>query len=869
MYINKIKLINEAGIFNGMQLETIEIEFDDRTLINLICGTNGSGKSTILNNLNPFFLGNIREGKIGYKYISYTKKHSKINITHKATPTKTGHTVKSYIVKIKNGEEYDLNPNGNQATFLEAVEEELGITPSKLKLLNLGTEISSIVEMTPSIRKNFISIFTQDAEIYLNLLKTVNNKARVLEDLLFNTTSALKSLGSREEIESIIKGIDINLADGNEKYENTIQNISKFELEYDNINKKYTEAKQYEKIKNELLSINIPNMTIEDMNLQVLEFKTKEINFSIEKNQYVLETDKINIDKLEKEISELRNNYSELTLQLNILEDKSNSIASLDEIASYNETVKSYENIMDRIQKKYDKYNHLAHHKENLELLRNQYSIYRNKITALQEVGIASTLDVQNLPTDKIENLLKEKRKSLSETSKKVTENRTTLENLKERLSEYESFELPSNKCLEFKCTLVQRFTDNSNIDKKIAFYEKILTKLLSEEKVLECDIIFLDNIYKILIENDKFKAVLDSISNELKSELKININNVISISGFDKVQDIINDIVMYNHYNDIKQKIEEFNTNNEETINLKKKCSDILDDIHSKEEELDIYNNQFKEVSSEFEKNKKELENINNAIESIKSIVGEGDLNEIIKKADKVIEYQSVLVSLSERLDIEKDKRYEIQNFIKAKEIEREKYLYNLKAIRQYLKQKELLDEYYVDMKYLRDALGTKKGIPMVMINSFLQKVKYFANEIIKDAFDGELSIVDFIVEPNEFRIPLKKKNGEELKDISKASSGERAIAKLAISLAIFKQIKIKYNIIGLDELDGPLDTGKRRKFIKLFMSKMEELGIDQVFNITHNNLFNDVDANLILLKGANADEFLTSNRTKILFKF
>ena len=50
-----LKLVNFIGIYNGMGLNTIEIDFSKcMNNITIIHGINGSGKSTLFNALNPF-----------------------------------------------------------------------------------------------------------------------------------------------------------------------------------------------------------------------------------------------------------------------------------------------------------------------------------------------------------------------------------------------------------------------------------------------------------------------------------------------------------------------------------------------------------------------------------------------------------------------------------------------------------------------------------------------------------------------------------------------------------------------------------------------------------------------------------------------
>jgi predicted ATP-binding protein involved in virulence len=54
MLLRKLRLVNYGGIYNGMGLNEIEIDFSKcRNRIILIKGDNGTGKSTIMKALKP------------------------------------------------------------------------------------------------------------------------------------------------------------------------------------------------------------------------------------------------------------------------------------------------------------------------------------------------------------------------------------------------------------------------------------------------------------------------------------------------------------------------------------------------------------------------------------------------------------------------------------------------------------------------------------------------------------------------------------------------------------------------------------------------------------------------------------------------
>ena len=54
MYISRLKLVNFEGIRQGLDKREVEINFDVEKKITMLSGGNGSGKSTILSQLQPY-----------------------------------------------------------------------------------------------------------------------------------------------------------------------------------------------------------------------------------------------------------------------------------------------------------------------------------------------------------------------------------------------------------------------------------------------------------------------------------------------------------------------------------------------------------------------------------------------------------------------------------------------------------------------------------------------------------------------------------------------------------------------------------------------------------------------------------------------
>ena len=246
---------------------------------------------------------------------------------------------------------------------------------------------------------------------------------------------------------------------------------------------------------------------------------------------------------------------------------------------------------------------------------------------------------------------------------------------------------------------------------------------------------------------------------------------------------------------------------------------------------------------------NKKDFDNLDIII---------NEYNELINIQSKYKEYLLLNVQLKNDLD-------KLNIYKKDLSKQRDDLIFKKNYIKDLTKRKKLFEENYNDLNILKDALGPKKGIPLIFVSSYLQKTKDIANEILIDAFDGEIIFDKFDINDKEFNIPLIK-NGERIPDISRASAGERAIGSLALTFALMEQTNTKFNILLLDEFDGPLDKKRKRLFLHLLEKRIKKYGIEQIFIITHNSIFDDYPLNLILFKGADVN---TSGDKEILFEY
>jgi chromosome segregation ATPase len=103
-------------------------------------------------------------------------------------------------------------------------------------------------------------------------------------------------------------------------------------------------------------------------------------------------------------------------------------------------------------------------------------------------------------------------------------------------------------------------------------------------------------------------------------------------------------------------------------------------------------------------------------------------------------------------------------------------------------------------------------------------------------------------------------------LPDVKYASQGEHSFLSIALSFALSSQVLEKYNIMLLDEVDGPLDLTNREKFIEVIENQIYRVKSEQSFLITHNAMFSSYPVDIIDLSFTNNhEEYPLANFIKI----
>lgn len=867
MYIESILVENDVRFKAGLGLDKIKIVMNNKNSLNLICGNNGSGKSTLLSSLTPFADEVIEDGEQGRKKIIYRKKKSKIEIEHiyvpKVVKGKETHTVKHYIRKIKGKTKIELNENGNEATFLEAVEEELGITPDKMKLIQLGNDMTNIIKMQPSLRKQFVSKFIEDIEKYLKKGKIANDKLRTVNDLLSNYTKSLKKLGDKETHKDKLFSIKSKLLELNNIKEKLIQNIAvknKTIEEFSNEDAIYLE--KYNTIEKVQVDEEIKKMNYADIVERISDLEKIVI-----KNESELNINEIKKENFDSKLKELNKITSELKLVLDSM-----SLVELDD---------DYKKRIEELSSKTFSFSmsdeELVHLLNSEAAIKMYYSRAKNVLEKLEVnkselyLEIFKSLDFMDIDVriKVTNNTIQKNLDELTTIAAKIKTNSIELENSFDPPYDYCKNTCPMMKNKKSKSELQKIQEELSNDYNYKLKYDKKLNEYLKQLNLSKETYFIIKEAVDFELEFDKNIMKNKDKTYEKDSIIKQALMNfvsgkpIIDLSEIEKIFVIINNYKIKKANEEEKRIIlegvknnSEYNKKLEELTEKEKEIEEIKVSYLALNKDNTIINNLINETNEKI-----------NSLKSYKEILKDMEDLEFIKnKANeyklKLNEYNSAIEKLKEdEIDLRK-----INDEIDTITKEKEDISAKIKEINKLEKTKNVLDSYYQDCKMVKDSLSTNKGIPTIKIDSFMQKIRFTANEILRDCFeDSSFQFEKFNINAKEFSLPVLV-NDKLVSDISKCSSGQKALGMLALSLALYEKTGTKYNIIGLDELDGPLDDVKRRNFLKTCIERFEYMGIDQIFTITHNKAFNDVDSNFILFKGAELDSI--NNQENIIFK-
>jgi DNA repair exonuclease SbcCD ATPase subunit len=301
------------------------------------------------------------------------------------------------------------------------------------------------------------------------------------------------------------------------------------------------------------------------------------------------------------------------------------------------------------------------------------------------------------------------------------------------------------------------------------------------------------------------------------------------------------------------------------DVIEIENKILDINDIINEKNTII-IDNTKYKvEVEIELEENEAHTKEI------LKALTIKDSMDDMKKQFNelktRIAEIQNLKEEKNNCINIigsNKNELIRINDFINKLSSKATQLLVNKETYQNLLNEYNALKLLFEDVDVIKDALNSSKGIPLIFLQVYLKNCPIMMNSLLDTIYNGELQIEGFLIDENEFRIPFVK-SGIRVPDIVMASQGESSFISIVLSLSLIIQSMTKYDIICLDELDGPLDTKNREQFIKILYTFISQVKSEQVFLISHNNMFDNEPIDLILTGDMDVENYKFAN---IIFK-
>lgn len=866
MRIEYLELRNFASVYTAMNKKVIKIDFNKcKNSVVLLVGKNGSGKTSILSALHPFaYQGNmdvrsttklILDGEDGYKEIHIRNGLKLYTIIHVYKYTKNGYQLKSYI--SKNGTE--LNPNGNVGSFNEVVETELSIQQDYLKLLRLGSNVTNIIEMKAAERKNFTSDLLSDIGIYTTLYKKINDDNRLLKNMISSVTSKIDRLAVTDE-ESLVGEID-----------KIASEISELESLRSKLQSNMGE------VIGSISTILPDGVSATRSKRADTQYKISSIEDSIQK--YTKEAIKCKPDEgrdnLQDELSantttmaELRASVVAYTDFIDSLYKKRDTVVSrLNAITSDNNyeemcgtldrlkyTISRYEAKHDKAKPKYSKDTLVGMINTLHSLATTVGTIFTYNMVIVKECinGLLNGDDVAANIEEKISSL----------------DSKIATAKAKSRMGDISNTCLvmfrPPN-CPDDTCpylSLYDRFFNiNETDDTTVGSMEA------ERRKLLEMSDIYNNLVYVVKTCNAVFPKD-ESLWFLSTKNILTTIYRGINVDTFESsLTEIIADVEDYDAYVKVRDEARELELEIAKMSNSGAEISNLKSEIDSLTDEITTVNTNLTECNSKLNTVAERTDTItrllalydkyDDLMKSIAELNGElGTLHSELDTVDANLAKVSDL-ELSQK-QIESDLQLVVNRLDGLKKMLFDKQ-YTLKEYTTLCNDRDTLNDKYEDVSIIREALSSTKGIPLLFIQLYLKNTRMFVNSLLASVYE-DFEIDDFEISATEFNIPYIK-NGIRIPDVVYASQGERSFLSLALSFALINQSIKNYNILLLDEIDSTLDIRNRAMFLNILTQQMESIDSEQVFLITHNNMFDSYPVDVIMTSDVEIDSYTNAN--------
>ena len=872
MRLLRLRLENYIGIYNGMGLSSIEIDFSKcihKVLI--IKGDNGTGKSTIFKALTPLADSSIDyiPDKTAIKEIAYeTDFQTILNIKYESL-VKDGirRPTKCYLNRLNpDGSIENLNPSNNITTAKEVIYDILGIDDNFITLSQLSANKKGLGGLKPSERKRYVNSIISSLAAFNSIHKLITTKSTVLKSIIDSYVTKLSQIGNIAIVEDTIKKDTVALQELDNKKNGLISEIATIKAELSRLDSSGSFLDDYKN-----LSMRKIILEKEIRDLPDIEEYSEEKLIQYEKDMAKYEANEEMLSSRAKELldeeSKINNNITELTIKLDSLYNKEHMDDLNSKIESTKKELESYKPYF-HLFKTYKDISEQDY--ETVKLVIEKFnSTVENIFQTYSETVRKESMN--SLRTGKNEVIL-DHTEILSGLEKQLEDLRTEkrdVEFLNNRSKDYNK--IPDDCNHKSDCPFIKDVVEaknalrsrqslyslstkiNSTLDaiesaKNLAEENMIKTQCLYEMKsILE----YIQSMSKII---RKFPGTesLDSINtlyHNIEHGIRLNFESVDKYQEFKNISTIVSALEDDLHsYESAKEKL--ISANAEIRILQEKIDTDLKNLSTIRDSKLSIFAEIEKIRSSKLEI-EMVLDSIRYAkINKAKFEEVSVELNEITNKIESMEKNTVLIKDLTDKLNRRASELSALQNTdlpAISKAIEENKY--RMVLFEQYTRDSQEYAAKYNEVQMIKKYTSIH-GIQTVYMSVFMNSILNTTNTLLRLLFGGRFTLQPFIINENEFNIPCADSEGRVREDISLMSDSQLSMISMLISFVLLRNSSNRYNIIKLDEVDDNLDSMNRIQFSILIEQIMNDLGFDQCLIISHNNELDLSNTDIVILK-------------------
>lgn len=872
MRLLRLRLENYIGIYNGMGLNHIEIDFSKcihKVLI--IKGDNGTGKSTIFKALTPLADSSINfiPDKTAIKEIAYeTDFQTILNIKYESI-VKDGirRPTKCYLNRLNpDGSIENLNPSNNITTAKEVIYDILGIDDNFITLSQLSANKKGLGGLKPSERKRYVNSIISSLAVFNNIHKMISTKSTVLKSIIDSYVTKLNQIGNVAIVEDAIKKDTLALKELDNKKNGLISEIATIKAELARLDTSGNFLNDYKD-----LSMRKIILEKEIRELPDVEEYSEEKLIQYEKDMARYEANEEMLSSRAKEIldneSELSNNITELQIKLDSLYDKDHMDDLNSKIESTKKELESYKPFFSL----FETYKNISEQDyETVKLVIEKFNSTVETIFQTYSETVRKE-SMNSLRTGKNEVIL-DHTEILSGLEKQLEDLRTEkrdVEFLNNRSKDYNK--IPDDCNHKSDCPFIKDIVEAKNLLKSRQSLYSLSTKInstldaiesaknLAEENMMKTQCLYemksileyIQSMSKIIRKFPGTKS-LDSINtlyHNIEYGIRLNFESVDKYQEFKNISTIVSALEDDLHsYESAKEKLISANAEirilQEKIDTDLKNLSTIRDSKVSVLAEIEKIRSSKLEIKSVLDSiryakiNKEKFEEVSEELQSITS------------KIDSMEKDTVAIKELTDRLNRRGAELSALQNTdlpALTKAIEENKY--RIVLFEQYTRDSQEYGAKYNEIQMIKKYTSIH-GIQTVYMSVFMNSILNMTNALLTLLFRGRFTLQPFIINENEFNIPCADSEGRVREDISLMSDSQLSMISMLISFVLLRNSSNKYNIIKLDEVDDNLDNMNRIQFSILIEQIMIDLGFDQCLIISHNNELDLSNTDIVILK-------------------